>query len=293
MVLDTTKHDTLFGGHAEFLSGGHCTDKTCGYAIAGSTTDDDKGAGGSNVQDSSGQCCACTLGEQLLGRPNVDESTRSGQLECRLFGAAQASAHCMRYDDLWYNVYAIDAPRVVSKVDVTVMQMRRSPPLAPSTTLAAPALPPTSFEMINGTVTGPSTPPSTPQPLMPQSSDGNCGIVPTADRTSAMRIEKLAVGSQQRQSTTADGAIAATFVGDFAAAQAPVDLSGYYLLVPELRGLDGNFVAAHPQLQSNGGPDDWMLIGKEHFAVGTEGGCDKIGVSYTSFKHQQIQIKLC
>lgn len=77
----------------------------------------------------------------------------------------------------------------------------------------------------------------------------------------------------------------ATFVGDFAPPQAPVELSGKYLLVPEMRALSTEAAAAHPQLKHGGGPEDWMLLDKTHFALdGTV--CNKIGVGYSAFRHQ-------
>jgi hypothetical protein len=52
---------------------------------------------------SQGRCCSCNLADQLqLG--SSDEAVRGG-LSCSLGGTGQASAHCLRFDTLWYNVY--------------------------------------------------------------------------------------------------------------------------------------------------------------------------------------------
>jgi len=51
---------------------------------------------------SQGRCCSCNLADQLqLG--SSDEAVRGG-LSCSLGGTGQASAHCLRFDTLWYNV---------------------------------------------------------------------------------------------------------------------------------------------------------------------------------------------
>ena len=49
--------------------------------------------------------------------------------------------------------------------------------------------------------------------------------------------------------------------------------------------MDADAVAAHPQLKHNGGPEDWMLLDKNHFALDGR-SCNKIGVGYTAFRHQ-------
>ena len=49
-----------------------------------------------------GFCCWCS--EQDKWRGSFKDTTpfsRAG-LSCKVFGKAQAAAHCMKYDDLWY-----------------------------------------------------------------------------------------------------------------------------------------------------------------------------------------------
>lgn len=70
-------------------------ESTCGF---------DRDANGNKIWDSQGFCCWCK--EQDKWRGSFSDSTpfsRAG-LTCKLFAKAQAAAHCMKYDDLWYTV---------------------------------------------------------------------------------------------------------------------------------------------------------------------------------------------
>jgi len=74
---------------------------------------------GGIIPDSQGRCCQCSVGSQL-GLASGD-GTRGG-LNCALFGTGQGSAHCLRFDPLWYNVYRIEPPIVSGRVYTTVLQ---------------------------------------------------------------------------------------------------------------------------------------------------------------------------
>ncbi|XP_015762006.1 PREDICTED: protein HAPLESS 2-like [Acropora digitifera] len=70
-------------------------ESTCGF---------DHDAQGNKIWDSQGFCCWCS--EQDKWRGSFKDSTpfsRAG-LSCKVFAKAQAAAHCMKYDDLWYTV---------------------------------------------------------------------------------------------------------------------------------------------------------------------------------------------
>ena len=108
-------HDAIAGGMLDFISGGHCDARSCAWA---------KDADGNKILDSEGKCCTCDVGDQLFG--GKSGNSRSGKLNCMLLGRNQASAHCMRLDALWYNVYEIGAPRVISEVDIIVMRHTRN-----------------------------------------------------------------------------------------------------------------------------------------------------------------------
>ena len=87
-------------------------DSTCGVAMD---------LNGGIIPDSQGRCCSCSVGSQL-GLDSIDSNMVRGQLDCALFGTGQASAHCLRFDPLWYNVYRIKAPMVRARIYTTVLQ---------------------------------------------------------------------------------------------------------------------------------------------------------------------------
>jgi hypothetical protein len=202
---------------------------------------------GVRIVDSEGICCSCKFTEQLFGKAtSASKGSRGDDLNCKLFSSGQASAHCLRQDDLWYNVFSIGDPQVHSRVNVDVMQR-----LLP-----------------NGT---------RPGCLRPYAEDPAAAV---------FRNERMWVGSERRHAQSDDGSVLATFIGDFAPPQAPKVLSGYYLMVPEIRGMTTTAAGLHPQIVSHGiGPKSWMLVEKEQFGLdGTQ--CNKIGVGYTAFRHQ-------
>jgi hypothetical protein len=184
----------------------------------------------------------------------------------------------------------------MSEVEVTVKQVRRS---------AAPS--PTQGMSVDHNASGnaikeePS--PSNGSPLAPSAlPDGNCNQLDPTDPTRTVWTETLKVGTQRRQASTADGAVTATIVGNFAASKPPIDLADHYLVVPELLTLEPGVAESHPQLPSMGKMDDWLLIPREAFAPiragemdqsitlaqnsGESTECDKIGVSYKAFSFQ-------
>lgn len=85
------QHDTSILGN---IFGSQCkdhfsVDATCGLA---------RDANSQPIPDSQGTCCTCSFEDQI-GVGSQDESSRGG-IDCALFGNGQASAHCLRFDDL-------------------------------------------------------------------------------------------------------------------------------------------------------------------------------------------------
>lgn len=80
---------------------------TCGFA---------HNATGAKIYDSQGFCCACSLGDDL----GVDSPTLRGAMQCDLFGNAEESAHCLRFDSLWYSAFTIGPPQLVFDLYVSV-----------------------------------------------------------------------------------------------------------------------------------------------------------------------------
>ena len=133
----------------------------------------------------------------------------------------------MRFDPLYYNIYEILQPRVISEVTVTVVHRR---------------------ENRSGSRT------DRPGCANPESEAGYA-------------FEHVRIGSERRIGRSADGGVVATFIGDFAPAKAPAVLNDQYLLVPDIRSLPPELVADHPQLSNGGGTGDWMIIDKDAFEL--------------------------
>jgi hypothetical protein len=88
---------------------------------------------------------------------------------------------------------------------------------------------------------------------------------------------ELVVGPSQLGAVDAAHGVAIRLVGDFAAFEAPLDLTGKYLLVP-YGPIGDPRVTAQPPLE-------WMLVDRS--MVTTDGSeCNKIGVSYSGFNGQ-------
>lgn len=95
------------------------------------------------IPGSQGRCCSCTFGDQLQG-VNGPSSVR-GSLSCSLGGTGQASAHCLRFEPLWYKVYEIEAPAIPPRIRAHIYTPTASnvssPPNPNSDCSAAPHVP--------------------------------------------------------------------------------------------------------------------------------------------------------
>ena len=70
---------------------------------------------GAKISDSQGFCCECSLGDIIFGS---DEVSRAA-LSCDIFGSTSASAHCLRFDTLWYSAMSIGS--AVVDFDISIM----------------------------------------------------------------------------------------------------------------------------------------------------------------------------
>eukprot|EP00911_Craspedida_sp_UC1_P001627 UC1_evm1s1234 len=200
-------------------------DVSCGWVL---------GAQSERVENSQGFCCACDLQDQFgtSGGP-----TRGELLSCALFGAGQASAHCLRMDELWYNVFELGPPETHFEVVAAVAELIY-PDSSASASLASP----------------------------PQ------------------WVERFAltVGPTQRQASTVDGRMRVKYLGDFALTRQLEDLTSMLLLEPEPSSVADGSGYTHEQVVA--GLPEWLLVDKT--AVDLNGGtCNKIGVSYSAFRH--------
>jgi len=191
-----------FGGCQD---GNLATSPSCGWAIA--TVNGVNSA----IPDSQGFCCSCDL-NQVLGISG--QSTRSQTLNCNLFGNVQ-SAHCLRFENLWYAAYTIGQPQLHFTIDVTIQQ------------------------------------------------DGT--------------TRTLQLGPHAPGASTSDGRVVARLLGDFAAyTNVLVDYGATkYLMVP-------SSPTSHPRYVA--GMSSWLLVDKTDVTL--DGSvCDKVGVSYSAFRH--------
>lgn len=71
---------------------------------------------GERILESQGFCCECSLAQQV----GLDDDKSRGKQSCSLFGGGSSTAHCLRFDPLWYFAYEIDAPVASYGVVATV-----------------------------------------------------------------------------------------------------------------------------------------------------------------------------
>eukprot|EP00127_Corallochytrium_limacisporum_P005923 Clim_evm68s214 gene=Clim_evmTU68s214 len=105
---------------ADFVDGA-----TCGYALD---------ENGERIFDSQGFCCSCSIARQLGLETGY---SRSG-IDCQIFGlnASKSSAHCLRFDDLWYAGYDVQPPRTEFTIGILRRDIELSVESAePTTTL--------------------------------------------------------------------------------------------------------------------------------------------------------------
>lgn len=75
------------------VDGSSASSPTCGWAVSN----------GVRIEDSQGFCCTCDF-LQTIGMS--DDTTRATSLSCDLF-SSQQSAHCLRFNNLWYSAYSV------------------------------------------------------------------------------------------------------------------------------------------------------------------------------------------
>ena len=203
---------------------------------------------GNDVADSQGFCCVCpSLGGEKIYRGFRDCSySLSWMLE-----GTPSSAHCLRYDDnWWYRGYQIGMYQVDFEIQIHITRATKA-----------------HANVTDLTSTGEQT-----------DVDVDVDLAATAtNATNATITETLALSPARTIAPSSRGDVVAELVGDFAAYAELSSLQGHWLMIPVQPGLAPNQV-----LSSN--LDMWSIF--DPSMVSTAGECDKIGVSYTSFKHQ-------
>jgi hypothetical protein len=149
-------------------------------------------------------------------------------MTCGLFGSGQATAECLRLDDLWYNVFEVSPYIIHSDISIAVLQTTES--IDAKSSQAAPAA---------------------------------CAEFAHYREFNLTCIDVLDVGNSNSGSVGTSGLVTANYIGDFAVSQALRDLTGKYMLAPESRSLTSQIRQTHPQLLL--GLTDWMLIDKSNF----------------------------
>lgn len=199
-----------------FGSNSHCRDgldnnPSCGVALD---------AFGLPVINSQGFCCSCDLSAQL--GISTNSQWRNPALNCELFGQGQASAQCLRLDDLFYNVFEVQPAYFYTAITAVL------------------------FKQSNGA----DTPSSNPF----------CAKYSTYLDSNWTCVDVLDVGTQRRDAVSQDKQVLINYIGDLASSQTLPDLTSRYLLVPEPRTLPSAQRATHPQIIN--GQKDWMLVDK-------------------------------
>ena len=221
------------------------SDATCGWA----TLD------GNPIADSQGFCCKCpSFGGEKIYRGFRDCSySVSWMLE-----GTPSSAHCLRYDDnWWYRGYQIGTYQIDFEIQI---QITRS-----------------------ATVHADEVDSATPRPSSETTVDAiDNATLATLDEGATTfsgkdTSETLTLSPVQTIATSSRGDVLAELVGDFAAYAELSSLQGHWLMIPVQPGLSPNQI-----LSSN--LDMWSIFDSSMVsATGDE--CDKIGVSYTSFRY--------
>ena len=70
-----------------------------------------------SILNSQGFCCKCPLKSLLFGKTNIRGS------QCKTFniGTGSATAHCLRFHDLWFSAYAIQQYQYKYQITVTII----------------------------------------------------------------------------------------------------------------------------------------------------------------------------
>lgn len=221
--------------------GDMASNPTCGWVIASNNK---------VVPYSQGFCCKCDF-SQIIG---VDTTTSNRGSSCRFLnlGSGSATAHCLRFDQLWYSAYEIKKYRINYLIEISVTYKN---------------------DKFNNTSTE----------IIQNLSKNNSTNFTNKNKTSSIEnsnlnfnTEKISLSPSNPISLSSDKNIIARLIGDFQPPTPPNDYSIYYLVTP-----------SQPQSHSMvlEGPLNWMIIPRNYFTLdGRE--CDKIGVSYFAFRSQ-------
>jgi len=225
---------------------------------------------GDRVSGSQGFCCKCSA-LSLFGLGSADIRSADAGINCNLFNAQSASAHCMRLDPLWYSVYEVLSPNVDFVVPVSVEYCPASSrggaaavgnlTVEPDDEVAA--LPPDdSFSKPECSSVFVSLSPSKPVHCI------------------ATIIVDGRIGVDQRPDAKCN--IEVSLEGDFAAWEGTPSFSAKRLVRPSSCIPSSSPECVQRLYES---PEWWMLL--PITAFGSE--CDKIGVGWSSFRTQGNQ----
>lgn len=208
---------------------------------------------GGRVPDSQGFCCRCDSNQQF-GIEKGSSHIRGG-LNCALLGSGQASAHCLRYDDLWYDLWEVGTSQLVYSITVAVFRAPYSRGLV----------------FPNGTMSDEDT-------AIPESQAcadrGIKPIIPYFVCQSATEI------GPTRKSAVRNG-VAARQVGDYALPAALRDLTAKYLLSPARDLLDDP--DSNPQTAGGVNASRYMLVDKTLVDL-DDTICNRMGTGPSAFR---------
>ena len=89
--------------------GDKASSPTCGWQ---------KDSDGNNIEYSQGFCCQCDLG-QIIG--TSDETIRGKSCKVLNLGVNSATAHCLRYDELWFSAYEVNSYSLSYTIKVNII----------------------------------------------------------------------------------------------------------------------------------------------------------------------------
>ena len=185
------------------VDGSMAQNPTCGWMI----TQDKK-----IIPYSQGFCCECNS-EQIIGI-DTTTSTRGQKCQTLNLGIGSASAHCLRFDPLWYSVYEIKKYTIDYQIGVVVSYANNSQ---------------TSLSANNNNLTNDN---------VNISSYNNIQI--KNGSTNSIRIEKLLLSPSNTISVTNNSDVKASLIGDFLPPTLPNDYTSKYLLIPTAPATDKN-----------------------------------------------------
>ena len=89
--------------------GDKASSPTCGWQ---------KDSDGNNIEYSQGFCCQCEL-SQIIG--TSDETLRGKSCKVLNLGVNSATAHCLRYDELWFSAYEVNTYSLSYTIKVNII----------------------------------------------------------------------------------------------------------------------------------------------------------------------------